>query len=172
MLKNKNIKNYFILTGMIILTLTITLYLFAWLKQYKDIKLGEPIIIEVIPEVKYDNLDSFLKERNFQVLYMCTTRESVCRKFESKLKKFIIENNLSEEIVYFNIGDHKAEEGILDKIYNKYKHNDLIKKLNEYPSLLIFSEGRIIDLLSPNKQGNISITSVKNFLEGYDILND
>ena len=171
-MKKKGIKNYLILLGMVMITLVVVLYLFSWLKQYKDVKLGTPVILEVLPEVKYNNLDSFLKERNFSVIYMCTTSETVCRKFENKLKKFIIENDLNNEIVYFNLGEHKADDNLLNKIYKKYKHEDLIKKLNDYPSILIFSEGKIIDLLSPNKQGDVSITSVRNFLEGYDLLND
>lgn len=171
-MKEKTMKNYLILIGIIFFTMIVSLYLFSWLKQYKEIKLGEPIITEVIPEVKYNNFDSFLKERNFLVLYMCTTSENVCRKFEEKFKKFIINNELNNDIVYFNLGMSQEENDILDKIYNKYKHDDLIKKLNEYPSLLIFSEGKIVDLLSPNKEENLSIKVVNNFLEGYGLIND
>ncbi len=165
-------KNYFILLGMILITFVISFYVFSWLKQYNDAKLGNPTIISVIAEAKYDNLDSLLKERNLVVLYMCTTSEKVCRDFEVDLKKYIIEKNLSDEIVYFNLGDKQVDDEILNKIYNKYKHEDLIKKLNKYPSLLILSEGKIIDLLSPNKDNKLTISAVDEFLEGYELIHD
>lgn len=172
MKKEIKTKNYFILVGMIIITFIVCFYVFTWLKQYNDAKLSTPIITSVIAEAKYDNLDSLLKERNFVVLYTCTTSEKICRNFEVKLKKYIIEENLSEEIIYFNLGEKYPEEEILNKIYKKYKHEDLIKKLNNYPSLLILSEGKIIDLLSPNKNNKITISMVDEFLEGYELIHD
>ena len=171
-LEKKKFKNYFLLIGLVILTFVISLYLFSWLKQYKEVKLGNPIITEVLPEVKYNNLNSFLKERNFLVLYMCTPTEKKCRSFENKFKNFVVEYNLTDDIVYLNLDNNEEKNNVLDKIYKKYKHEDLIKKLNEYPTLLIFSEGKIIDLLNPSRDGKLTITSVKDFVEGYDLLND
>lgn len=170
--KQIKIKNYFLLLGIIIITFLVFLYVFSFLKQYKDAKIGTPVITEVLTEVKYDNLDSFLRERDFVVIYMCTTSENICRNFETKFKNLILEEYLSDYIVYLNLGNEKIEDDLLNKVYVNYKHSDLIKKLNNYPSLLIFSNGKIINLLSPNNLGKLSISSVREFLEGYDIIND
>ncbi len=170
--KKKTLKNYLTLLLIICFTCILSLYVFSFCKQYKEIKLGTPVITEVLSEVKYDNLDSFLYERDFVVLYMCTTSEVMCRNFEVKLKKFIVDNNLSDDIVYLNLGDYSVNNNLLYKVYTKYKHKDLIKKINNYPTFLIFSDGKIIDLLSPNKKESLSIENVKDFFEGYELLND
>ena len=86
---------------------------------------------------------------------MCTSSENKCRKFEEKFGKYINNNNLNEEIIYFDI----ENKDNLVNIYEKYKHEDLRKKLGDYPMLFVFSEGKIIDLLS-NKDGKLSISKV------------
>jgi hypothetical protein len=43
---------------------------------------------------------------------------------------------------------------------------NLFKKLNNYPSILVFNERKIIDLLSPSKNSELSIAKVRDFLKG------
>lgn len=166
--KLKGIKNYLILGAMIIITFIITIYALSWYKQYNDTKLGVPVISSVLAEVNYDELDNILKERDIVILYMCTSSELKCRNFEVKFKKYIKAENLNSDIIYFNLGDYKDENDILDKIYNKYKSEDLLKKLNNYPSILIFNEGELIDLLSPSSNKELSINKVDSFLQDYE----
>jgi len=172
--KKGSIKNYAILFAIVISTLLVVFYILTWYKNYNDSKLSNPIIKSVLTEITFENFETVLTERDFLIVYTCTSSESKCRNFESKFKQYILENNLKEDIIYFNLGyDNKEanEYDLLNKVYNEYKHDDLIKKVNNYPTILIFSEGKIIDLLSPNKDNKVSITNVKNFLEGYE-LND
>ena len=42
-------------------------------------------------------------------------------------------------------------------------------KSKDYPTLLIFSEGKLVDLLSPSKDSQVSINSVREFLSGYEL---
>ena len=163
-MKKGSLKNYVILGVIIVCTLIAIFYLLNWYKQYKDMKLSNAVISSTIKEVKYDEFDTVLQERDFLIVYMCTAGENKCRKFEEKFGKYINNNNLNEEIIYFNIENRDN----LVNIYNKYKHEDLRKKLGEYPMLFVFSEGKIIDLLS-TKNGNLSISKVDDFLDGYDL---
>ena len=143
-MKKGSLKNYIILGIIVLCTLIAVFYLLNWYKQYKDIKLSEAVISSTIKEVKYDELDTVLQERDFLIVYMCTSSENKCRKFEEKFGKYINNNNLNEEIIYFDI----ENKDNLVNIYEKYKHEDLRKKLGDYPMLFVFSEGKIIDLLS------------------------
>ena len=163
-MKKGSLKNYIILGIIVLCTLIAVFYLLNWYKQYKDIKLSEAVISSTIKEVKYDELDTVLQERDFLIVYMCTSSENKCRKFEEKFGKYINNNNLNEEIIYFDI----ENKDNLVNIYEKYKHEDLRKKLGDYPMLFVFSEGKIIDLLS-NKDGKLSISKVDDFLDGYDL---
>lgn len=164
----KPIKNYFILGIIIIITVVGALYLCSWYKQYNDNKSNTPVITSALREVKYNNLNTVLKERDMLIVYMCTTNESVCRNFEKKFADYVKDNNLTEEIVYLNLGYDGDENNTLNKIYKRYKSVDLVKKVYGYPTLLIFNEEKIVDVLSFNK-GKINIDLVDEFLEGYEL---
>ena len=163
-MKKGSLKSYIILFVIVGVTLVIIFYLLNWYKQYNDIKLSEAVISNTIKEVKYDGFDTVIKERDLIIVYTCTASESKCRKFEEKFGKYINNNNLNEEIIYFDI----ENKDNLKNIYEKYKHKDLRKKLGDYPMLFVFSEGKIIDLLS-TKDGKLSISKVDDFLDGYDL---
>ena len=163
-MKKGSLKSYAILFIIVGVTLVTVFYLLNWYKQYNDIKLSEAVISNTIKEVKYDGFDTVIKERDLIIVYTCTASENKCRKFEEKFGKYINKNNLNEEIIYFDI----ENKDNLVNIYEKYKHKDLKKKLGDYPMLFVFSEGKIIDLLS-TKDGKLSISKVDDFLGGYDL---
>lgn len=161
-------KNYIVLILIIVGTIITSFYILSWYKQYHDSKLNIPIISSVLSEVKYNELDNILKERSFLIVYTCTSSEAKCRNFEVKFNDYIVETDLADDIVYLNLGYDQDQNGTINKLYRKYKHQDLIKRVNAYPTIFIFSEGKIIDLLSPNNDNSVSIQNVKEFLEGYD----
>ena len=167
-MKEVKTKNYFVLLLIIISTIIISLYLFSWYRQYDNNKINKPVITDILMEVKYNNLSNILQERDFLVVYMCTTSEKKCRSFESKFKDYITTNNLNDDIVYLNLGFKNDENDYCNKIYNKYKSNDLVKKVNKYPTLLIFKNGKIIDMLSSD-DSKLTINEIEQFLKGYEI---
>ena len=170
--KNTNkeipIKNYIILGTIIIITLLVAIYLFSWYRQYTDNKVSEPVITNTLREVEYNNLNTVLKERDVLIMYMCTTDEDICRSFEKKFASYVKDNNLTEESVYLNLGYSSYENGLLDKVYSNYKSDDL-KKVYSYPTLLIFNQGKIVDVLSSNGKNTITINQVKDFLGSYEL---
>ncbi len=161
--KKNMLKNYIILFCIMISFIIVTIYILNLYKQYNDEKIKNPVITSVLSEIKYDDLFNISKERDFFIVYMCSNTASKCRTFENGFKNYIIKNNLEEDIVYFNINN---DNNILNKIYNEYKHQDLIKKISDYPVLLVFSDGKIIDLLSSNENG-INNDLVIEFIGGY-----
>lgn len=167
--KNIPFNNYIILGLIIVVTIIAVLYCFSWYKQYNDNKLNTPVITSVLREVNYDNLSTVVNERDVVIMYMCTTNESVCRNFEKKFASYIKQNNLTEEIMYLNLGYESDENNLLNKVYDKYKNKDLVKKVYKYPTLVIFSSGKIIDVLSSNKKNKIDIKQVDQFLEEYEL---
>lgn len=169
--KNKKIPvgNYIALGVIIITTLIIVLYACSWYKSYNDNKINEPVITNVLREVQYNNLDTVLRERDVLIMYMCTTDESICRSFEKKFASYIKDNNLTEEIVYLNLGYSNDENNLLETVYKNYKSETLVKKVYEYPTLVIFNQGKIVDVLSSNSKNKINIKQVKEFLESYDL---
>jgi hypothetical protein len=168
--KKGGLKNYLILIGISLFTVVLAFYLFSWYRNANNVKLNTPVIASVLSEIKYEDIDNVLQERDFLIIYTCTSSELKCRNFEAKFSSYIKSHNLSDTIVYFNLGyDAKAAEegGMLNTVYSKYKSNELIKKVYNYPTLFVFSNGKIIDLLSPNKDKEVTIKNVKEFLEDY-----
>lgn len=163
------VKNYLVLGIIVVITLLAFVYLLSWFKQYNDSKINTPIITSTLREVEYNNIDTVLQERDVLIMYMCTTDESVCRSFEKKFVKYIKDNNLSEDIIYLNLGYDRDENNLLNKVYNQYKSDKLVKKVYEYPTLLIFNGGKIIDILSSNGKNKLTIEEVDLFLEGYEL---
>ena len=163
------IKNYIILGSIIIITLIASLYLFAWFRQYNDSKISTPIITKALREVEYDNLSTVVRERDVLIMYMCTTNEDVCRNFENKFINYVKSNNLTEEIIYLNLGYQNDEDSTLTKVYDKYKSNTLVKKVYDYPTLVIFNQGKIVDVLSSNSKNKITIEKVEEFLKSYEL---
>lgn len=168
-MKNKDFKNYIILLCIMAVTFIGCFYLLSWYKQYNDAKLGTPVISDTVSSITYDDIDMIVKERELLFVYLCTSSDTKCRNFEAEFKKYIDKKNLRDYVVYLNLGYDSDENNILQSIYYRYKHKDLIKKVTDYPTILVFSEGKIVDLLSPSKESDVNIKSVKQFLSGYEI---
>lgn len=162
-------QNYVILGVIIIITLLGVIYLCSWYRQYHDNKINQPVITSVLREVQFNNLDTVLTERDMLIMYMCTTDENICRSFEKKFSEYIKDNNLTEEIVYLNLGYSSDENDLLSTVYNTYKSDTLVKKVYEYPTLVIFNQGEIVDVLSSNSKNKITIDQVSEFLESYEL---
>lgn len=167
--RNIPVKNYFILCLIVLITVLIVIYSCAWYKQYKDSKEVTPIITSSIREVKEDNLDIVIKERDVAIMYMCTTSETVCRSFEKKFSKYIQDNNLGDDIMYLNLGYDTDENNLLEKVYENYKSDTLVKKVHDYPTLVIFKDGKIVDVLSSSAKNQITMNKVSEFLDGYEL---
>lgn len=167
-MKNVKSKSYFVLGLIIVATVVVSFYLFSWYKHYNDNKLSNSVISDTLMEVKYDDLDSVLRERDFLIVYMCTTSEKMCRSFEAKFKDYVANNNLNDDIVYLSLGFKDDENDYSTKIYDRYKGVNLVKKINKYPTLLVFKSGEIIDILSSSDKV-LSLSQIDDFLKGYEL---
>lgn len=167
-MKNVKPKSYFVLGLIIVATIIVSFYLFSWYKHYNDNKLSNSVISDTLMEVKYDDLDSVLRERDFLIVYMCTTSEKMCRSFEAKFKDYVANNNLNDDIVYLSLGFKNDENDYSVKIYDRYKGINLVKKINKYPTLLVFKSGEIIDILSSSDKV-LSLSQIDDFLNGYEL---
>ncbi len=88
---------------------------------------------------------------------------------KKKFSEYIKDNNLSEEIIYLNLGYSNDENNLLNKVYQEYKSDNLVKKVYQYPTLLIFNQGKIVDVLSSSNKNKINIEQVDEFLESYEL---
>ena len=168
-MKKIKFKNYIIAISIILTTFIISFYILTWYKQYNMNVLKEPIINDVLSSIKYNELDNIIRDRDFLIIYTCTSSENKCRNFEKKLKNYVKERDLSDDIVYLNLGCSNDNNNYINNIYNRYKSDNLLKQIKDYPAFIVFNEGHIIDVLSSNDEKIISISDLENLLEGYDV---
>lgn len=168
-MKKTELKNYLILTIIILVTLIITFYILSWYKQYNDTKLKTPIISDVLTEVSYEDINTIKKERNFLLVYACYTAEDKCRNFENKFKSYVKENDLSDSMVYLKLGEKYVNNSRLQDFYLKNKSADLSTSKLGYPTIMVFVDGKIVNVLRINKNEKITISMVEEFLSGYEL---
>lgn len=157
-MKEKNgIKNYIILAVLFIFTIFIAISLLNIYKSYSS-QNKTSLLSDTITEVKEEEINNFLSERDSVIIYICDVTNPKCRSFEKRFKNYILNNDLRDEIFYYNI--EKSDE-----FYSKYKSDTLYKKMYGVPSILVFKDSRIIDILS--SKNNISMEQVRLFLEDY-----
>ena len=124
-----------------------------------------PIIRKSInSEIKPDEVYNYVRENQDTVIYMCTSNNKECRKLEEEFSKYIEKNKLKDKITYLNLTDYKKDKFI--KEFNKFYGTNLLG----YPSLIVFKEGEVSDIITTNSK--LEIDDVIKLFERNDITND
>jgi len=152
-----SIKNYIILFIIVIITILTTLLLLNIYRNYASAN-NSFWLSDTITEVKSNELKTFLLERDRVILYTCDVTNNKCRSFEKKIKNYILNNDLRDEIFYYNTSNPS-------KLYNSYKSDNLYKKVYGVPTVFIIKNSKIVDVLS--SKNNITLEQFKLFLEDY-----
>lgn len=160
--KEKN-KILFIIISLIILVLTIVIvYKLLFSKNnieafYLEDKYYESNSME---EVDYKSVDRLMKNKENFIVFLYQPSCIVSADFESILNGFLKENQVK----------------ILKLSFSEIKDTKIGKKIDFYPSFIIFNKGKIIDYLDVNSDDDISyFTSkdeFKNWLTTYVKLKD
>ena len=99
----------------------------------------------VINEIKYDDLESYLQENLNIVLYINDSNDSDEQQ-ELNIKKIIMENNVQQYIVYIEKNEDLVKEYSLD---------------NNSPIFVAYQDGKVSEILSLN---SYSEEEVEKFL--------
>lgn len=157
-------KNYLILALIFIATTALTLYLCNVYSVYEESKRQIPVIRGTLSEITSEELDHYISENPTVILYMCTASNPVCRNYEKDLKKYILREELQEEIIYLNLTE---EESVSYATSFNEKYSSKMKLKNNYPALIIFEDGRATHLLQGKEKEKLTITKTKNFMDLY-----
>ena len=120
--------------------------------------------LDVLYEIKEDDLKSYVVENRKVILYTSNSLDASLMEFEESFRDYIVENELSKEIVYLNLNQ------ISSRFYNNLKEKYSIKELKqvEYPqnqaNIYVLENGKIIDVLYKNSTP-ISLEDVSSFLD-------
>ena len=164
--EEKNLlKNYIILTVIMILVVGLTLYFCECYKVYDKEQKTTPVIRgTLISEITEVDLDPFLIENPSAVIYTCTASNDKCRSFEKDFKKIVNKYNLQDTIIYLNLSNVENQK----EFVTSFNQNHPYKKgklTTNYPAIIYFEEGIVKNILQGKKQDKLKISKVKDFIE-------
>ena len=95
-MKERNIplKNYLILLLLMIVTIFIVFYLSSWYNTSKEYYQNNSILSEYLPELKTEEIDSFLIDNPEVVIYYASAKDENIKAFERDFKKLIEKINI------------------------------------------------------------------------------
>ena len=155
-------KNYIIIILIFVATIGLTLYFCSCYRVYSESKKEIPIIRGTLSEITSEDLDHYIMENQSTVIYVCTASNPTCRNYEKDFKKLIIKKNLQEKIVYLNLSDVDQEEYV-SQLNEKYQSK--VELTTKYPALVIFENGKIVNVLQGTEKEKLTISKTKQFIE-------
>lgn len=165
-MRKVKLTNYIILAIIILMTIMITLFM---KKTYDDSKKEEKTnsILTSVYEIKENDLKSYLVENREIVIYTSYAKDKSLEPFETALNNYIVENDLTNDIVYINL-DKKSSK-FYEKLL-KYFDTDLKNiKLLDQNNMYYVNDGKIKDILYVNNS-SINIKDIDYFLKENDLI--
>lgn len=168
MKKEKEIplKNYILLSIVLILTIVVVIYFFLWKNTYEKSKLQTPILDDYLLVINYNELNNYLVENKDAIIYVSKLNDESIRLFENKFKNIINKNNLNNKILYLDLTEELKENNIVKEINKKYG-----KKMTEVPTIVIIKDGKISSSYNI-KENKYNIKLLEKYLEKEDVIND
>lgn len=168
MKKEKEIplKNYILLSIVLILTIVVVINLFLWKNTYEKNKLQTPILDDYLLVINYNELNNYLVENKDAIIYVSKLNDESIRLFENKFKNIINKNNLNNKILYLDLTEVLKENNIVKEINKKYG-----KEMTEVPTIVIIKDGKISSSYNI-KENNYNIKLLEKYLEKEDVIND
>lgn len=113
----------------------------------EDMELKELVLNDVLPnQLRLDELNNYIDEVPDTLLYVGVSGDKKSKKFENNIKKYIINNDLSNDITYLNLSIDETKR-FFDNINYNYDYDS---KIDKYPLVIYFKNGDIDDVLQNN----------------------
>lgn len=163
----KKYKNYGILVLIIAISIIGCIYALKWHAVYKDNVLNTAIVTDYLHELKKPEFINYLSENPSAVIYFGVTSDENCRKFEKAFKKYVIDHNLSETIVYINVNEIVGPDfGYkLDELYNNENLRKQNKSFKEVPAVAVYNHTNLVNFISSK---NLTVEEVDKLFSQYE----
>lgn len=158
----KTIKNYILLILLFGASIGLAFYFRELYKVNKAEQLKTPVIDGALLEIYETDLEHYILDNPTTVIYMCTADNEKCRVFERNFKKLLKKKNYNDQIIYLNLTD-LDQDVFVNSFNEKYKYKT--KLTTNYPAFVLFEDGEIKTILQGNKEENLDLVKVKQFLD-------
>lgn len=163
----KKYKNYSILILIIAISVISCIYALKWHAVYKDNMLNTAIVTDYLHELKKPEFMNYLSENPSAVIYFGVTNDDNCRRFENDFKKYVIDRNLSETIVYINVNEIAGPDfgPKLDGLYNIESFRKQGKDFKEVPAIAVYNHTTLVNFVSSK---SLTVNDVDQLFSQYD----
>lgn len=128
----------------------------------EDNKLNELVLEDVLTnKLMINEVYNYIDENPDTIMYVGVGRDEVSRKFEKSIKKYIVKNELNNEIIYLNLFEEEVSN-FFSEFNKKYKFSENIEF---YPLVISFKDGEVNKVLQRDvsKENFVKfITEVRN----------
>ena len=162
-------KNYILLGLLAVVTVLAVIYM-KWYRASENYYLENSVMKELVGEVKELEFENYILENPDIVIYISKDQSKITKKFEKKLKKYILDENLKSHFIYVNGKD--STESFLLNFKEKYFINGMKELEITYPNLLILENGKVKDILYRTALEERNVKDVKPFLQRNEVLED
>ena len=167
--RNIPIKNYFVLSILVMVTIILTFYFVSWYNASKEYRKENSVIAGVLSKIKIEEITNYVLDNPNVVIYMSSGSDAEVKEFENKFKKFILKHEISDDIVYLDTNTViNGDYSVLLALF----HDDLAARnvnLVNKANILIVRDSKIIDILYKDEQ-KINESDMNQFLEMYEVL--
>ena len=170
MSKSKKIpfSNYIKLLLLIIVTVGLVFVCRNIYLSNEDYNNNIPIIRDyLVREINSKELYNYVREDSDAIIYIGVASSKTCRDYENIFKDIITKYHLEEDITYLNLSNLK-NIGSFIKDFNKFYNSNL----KDYPSLVIFEEGKVVDILTIENNDNMKDETIDFLLDNNIPLNE
>lgn len=124
-----------------VVTVMLTFYLASWYKVTKENDTTVSVLEKTLLNIKITDLDSYLIESPDINIYILRVLDKDTKKVEKKLKKYVIDNQLKDEIIFMDIREYTEAE--INQL--KAKLSEELKTINfeTNSNILTFSDRKI-----------------------------
>lgn len=163
-------KNYVILAVIVCLTVLAVLFLRNIYLKQKDYENTTNNRIDILYEIKEDDLRSYLVENSEVMIYISNASNETIADFEKQFKNYIADEEVSKEIVYLNLD--KVSSTFYKELTEKYFDKDLSGEIVKNQANLLSVKGSKVVSVLYHKETSINIEDVKRFLRVNNVVNE
>lgn len=140
-------KNYIVLAVIVILTIIVVFYARNWYITAKEYNSDNSPMLKAISEINPDEISNYTLENPKFILYTSSGLNTNIKSFESKFKNYVIDKNISSNMLYINTANINKEDftGQL-KNYAQVNIKDQIN-VDENVNMFIFENGQITKVI-------------------------
>ena len=142
------IKNYVIFAVLVVLTVFAVFYARNWYIMTKEYNSDNSPMLKAIGEINTDELSNYILENPKFIVYTSSGSNTDIKNFESKFKNYVIDRNLSQNMVYINTAN--IDRDSFNQLLQGYASNLRVKgKINvgDNATMLVFENGKITKII-------------------------